>query len=475
MAVHDLRGWLEKVEQLGQLKRVDGADWHLEIGALSALNVRRKDSPVLLFDNIKGYPSGYRVVTGSVSAAATLGLTYNLPANYSDSELSKAMAEKIPQWEGSLDRFAPQAVETGPVMENVLAGDDIDLYEFPTPQWNDLDRGRCIGTGDAVITRDPDTGKVNLGTYRIMVQDKKTTGLHISPGKHGRIHVENYHARGEACPVALSVGHHPLIYGIACNKVSFPEYNYIGAIMGEPVKVIKEEVTGLPIPADSEIVIAGWCPPNKTRMEGPFGEFTGYYASGERSAPVIEVERVYHRNNPIILGSPMQRIPDDSTYHIRTLRSALLHNELVKNGVSDVRGVWGGDGGIRLIVVSLKQRYAGHAKRAALIASQSMTGAYVGRYVIVVDEDIDPSNLEEVLWALCTRSDPEQDIDIIRKCWSTGLDPMIRKPTNAFFNSKAIIDACKPFDWIAEFPRSVELSPELESKMKEKWAKILTL
>jgi UbiD family decarboxylase len=385
------------------------------------------------------------------------------------------MAGIIPQWENSLDKFAPQVVNTGPVMENVLAGNDINVLKFPTPKWNDLDGGRYIGTGNAVITRDPDTGEVNLGTYRVMVHDKNTIGLHISPGKHGRIHMEKYHERGEACPVAVSVGHHPLIYRTACAFMPVPEYNFIGAIMGEPVKVIEEEVTGIPIPAESEIVIAGWCPPDKTRMEGPFGEFTGYFAGGERPIPIIEVARVYYRNDPIILGSPPHRIRDDTTYHGRIHKSAVLYNELVKNGITDVRGVWTDPGGIRLIVVSLKQRYAGHAKRAALIASQSPTGAYVGRYVIVVDEDIDPSNMEEVLWALCTRSDPEKDIDIIRKCWSTALDPIIRKPTNAFFNSRAIIDACKPYDWIDEFPQSVELSPELESRMKEKWGSILNL
>jgi UbiD family decarboxylase len=475
MATYDLRDWLEEVEQLGQLQRIDGADWDQEIGALSALNVRRKTSPVFLFDNIKGYPGGYRVVTGSTANAATVGLTYGLPTNYSDAELSRAMAEKVPQWESRLGKSTPQVVETGPIMENVLAGNDIDVLKFPTPKWNDLDGGRYIGTGNAVITRDPDTGEVNLGTYRIMIHDKNTVGLHISPGKDGRIHLEKHHARGEACPVAVSVGHHPLMYRIACTTVPFSEYSFIGAIMGEPVKVIKEEVTGLPIPADSEIVIAGWSPPGKDKKEGPFGEFTGYYAGGEREIPIIEVERLYHRNTPIILGSPPHRIRDDSTYHGLVIRSAMMYNELVKNGIADVRGVWVGAGGMRLIIVSLKQRYAGHAKRAALIASQSVTGAYIGRYVIVVDEDIDPSNIEEVLWALCTRSDPEKDIDIIRKCWSTALDPIIRKPTNAFYNTRAIIDACKPYDWIDEFPQSVELSPELESRMKEKWGTILNL
>jgi UbiD family decarboxylase len=188
--------------------------------------------------------------------------------------------------------------------------------------------------------------------------------------------------------------------------------------------------------------------------------------------PIIEVERIYHRDNPIILGQGHNRTRNDSSYFFEVTRSAMLYNDLKKNGIPDVRGVWVAAGGTRfLIIISVKQRYAGHAKQAALIASQSLTGAYMGRYVVVVDEDIDPTNMEEVLWALCTRSDPESDIDIIRKCWSCPLDPMIRKPTKGFFNSRAIIDATKPYDWMDEFPTAIEFSPELEERVKAKWGK----
>ena len=129
----------------------------------------------------------------------------------------------------------------------------------------------------------------------------------------------------------------------------------------------------------------------------------------------------------------------------------------------------------QLTIVSIKQRYSGHAKQAAFLASQNRPAAYHGRYVIVVDEDIDPSDIEQVLWALCTRSDPEKDIDIIRRAWSTPLDTMIRKPTNAYFNSRAVIDACKPYEWINEFPEEIKLSPELTERVKKKWGNIVDL
>jgi UbiD family decarboxylase len=470
----DLREWIKKVESLKELKRIDGADWNLEIGAIGALNIKRKDPSALLFDNIKDYPGGYRVLTSSVCSPNRVAVTMGLPTGCTDLELLSIMREKLFEWKGNTGEYAPEFVKSGPILENVDSGKDINMWKFPIPKWHELDGGRYIGTAHSVITRDPDTGDINLGTYRIMVHDEKTTALHISPGKHGRLAYEKYHARGQACPVAVSVGHHPLFYCASCVELPVgAEYGFMGAVTGEPVRVIEEEVTGLPIPADSEVVFAGWVPPGKRRPEGPFGEWTGYYgAEGKRpETPIIEVEKVYHRNEPILIGTLEYGPPSDSTYYRALMTSAILYNELVASNVPDVKGVWISQeaGGQTLIVVSVKQRYAGHAKQAALLTSQLRIGAYMGKYVVVVDDDIDPTDTAQVIWAMCTRSEPSEDIDILRKCWSGPLDPRIRKPTNAFFNSRAIIDATKPFDWKDEFPTDIRLSAELAKKTREKW------
>ncbi len=471
----DLRAWLRKATALKEIDQVDGADWDLEIGAITALNWRKPGYRGLLFDNIKGYPQGYRVLTSSTSNAALVALTFNLPTNVKGLELLQVVRPKLTEWYSNLDKFPPTFVNEGPILENVLSGNSIDLLKFPVPKWHELDGGRYIGTGDAVITQDPDSGQINLGTYRIMVHDSRTTALYISPGKHGRVHYEKYHARGERAPVCISVGHHPLVFRTGCLELPHgAEYSDLGAGSGAPVQVIKEEVTGLPIPVNADIVIAGFSPVGKTKIEGPFGEWTGYYASKDRPAPIVEVERIYHRNNPVIVGSPPGRAPSDSSYFRGIWVSAMTHNELVEAGVPDVRGVWMGEAPQQqFIVVSIKQRYAGHAKQAAVLASQMRRGAYMGRYTVVVDEDIDPTNLQEVLWAMCTRSDPEKSIDIMRRCWSTPLDPTIRKPTNAFYNSRAIIDACKPFEWKDEFPQEIRISPELVARVSEKFKSVL--
>ena len=468
----DLRDWLKKADDIGKLTRIDGADWNLEIGTITAMNLTKPGCPAVLFDDIKDYPKGYRVLSCSTSSAGLVATTLNLPVTDSDLDLLNTVRKKLPEWEADLDKFPPEVVETGPILENVLTGNDVDMFKFPVPMWHSLDGGRFIGTAHAVITRDPDTGDVNLGTYRLQALDKKTTGWFMMPNQHGDIHRKKYHDKGERAPIAVSVGHHPLFFRLSCVELPIgSEYNFAGAIRGEPVKVITEEITGLPIPADSEIVLAGWCPPDTYRTEGPFGEWTGYYGR-QGETLVIDVERIYYRNNPILVGSPPGRPPSSDGAYFRSLfRSALLHNELEKGGIPDVKGVWltKETNGPYIVVVSVKQRYAGHAKQAALLVSQYRLLGRQARYVIAVDDDIDPTNMAEVLWAVGSRSDPVDDIDIIRDAPSDQLDPRIPRDAKALVSSKAIINACKPYAWKDQYPLSVDLEPEVVERVKAKW------
>ncbi|MDP2743600.1 MAG: UbiD family decarboxylase, partial [Dehalococcoidia bacterium] len=449
----DLRAWLSKVEQAEGLKRLDGADWDLEMGCLTALNWA-KNGPALLFDKINGYQAGFRVLTCSLQTMERIALTLGLPPGHTQREYLPLMRESLARWEQNLGKYAPRVVKKGPVMENVMAGEEIDLFKFPVPKWHEKDGGRYLGTGDAVITRDPDNGEINIGTYRVMVHDKRTVGLYINPGNHGRRHMEKYHSRGQPCPVAISVGHHPLLFAVACRK--FPpgtEYQYIGAIRGEPVEVIEEEVTGLPIPTDSEIVVVGWVGPGQTRKEGPFGEYTGYYGDA-RQSPLVQVERVYFRNNPIILGSPPGRDPADTSLYSSLLGSVLYENRLKRSGLQGIKAVYTHRiSGNFFLAVSVTQQYAGHARQVGLQLAAEGVG---GRYVIVVDDDIDVTNIQDILWALSTRSNPERSIDIVRHLPSTPLDPALRKPAEAFFTSKAIIDACRPYEWRKDFAEVIE-------------------
>jgi len=248
------------------------------------------------------------------------------------------------------------------------------------------------------------------------------------------------------------------------------ELNYAGAVRGEPVKVVKSTITGLPLIADAEIIIEGWIKQGETTDEGPFGEWPGYYVSGTTQEPYLKVERVLYRNDPIILGAPPAKPPHDYSYMRTIMKSAMIFDALVSAGIPEVKGVYAPEcgGGRMLVIVAIRQRYAGHARQTGFIASQCREAAYMGKYTIVVDEDIDVTNLEEVLWAVCTRTDPATSIDFIRRAWASKAEPMLR-PGEPAFNSRAVIDACKPFEWIADFPRVAEADPAYLRELEKKW------
>jgi UbiD family decarboxylase len=474
----DLRPWLAEVEKLGELKHVDGADWNLELGAISELNVKKDAPPALLFDQIKGYPKGFRVLTCSTSSPARLSSILRLPIQRNHSGLVAVLRGKPAQWQAAAKDFPVEVVTSGPVLENKQEGADVDVNVFPSPLWHELDGGRYIGTGCSVVTRDLDSDWVNVGTYRAQVLDGKHVALDMVPGKHGRIQYEKYKKAGKRFPVAIVVGGDPLGYLISGIEIPFGmcEWNYVGAILNQPVAVVLGKLTGLPFPAASEIVLEGFVEPNDERAEGPFGEFHGYYPGKAGTAPAVTVERIYFREEPIIVGSPPAKPPNDYSYSKAVMRSALLHDALVAAGLSEVEAVWAHEiGGARMFnVVAIKQRYAGHARQAGHLLSQCGVGAYMSRYSVVVDDDIDPSNLQEVMWAVATRTDPAVDIDIIHRGVGSKNDPMfVAYPYDAPLSSKAVIDACRPWDHLDEFPIVAEASKELQDKTRAKWKDLL--
>jgi UbiD family decarboxylase len=470
----DLRAWLRVVGDLGELKDVRGADWNLELGAISELNVRKDLPPALLFDEIAGYPEGFRVLTCSTSSPARLASILRLGVEGTHHALVQKLRGKPQSWQSAAASYDPVVAETGPIFENVQEDGAVDVFAFPAPFWHEKDGGRYIGTGCCVVTRDFDSDWVNVGTYRVMIHDRSHVGLDMVPGKHGAIQYDKYMKAGKPFPVVIVAGCDPLGYLISGIEVPFGmcEYNYIGAILNEPVSVVKGHSTGLLFPSASEIVLEGWAHPGDERIEGPFGEFHGYYPGKAHPAPVVTIERVYYRNDPILMGSPPAKPPNDYSYSKAVMRSALLFDALLAAGVPDVKAVWAHEiGGARMFnVVSIEQRYAGHAKQAGHILSQCGVGAYMSRYSVVVDEDIDPSNLQEVMWAVATRTDPEVDIDIIKRGMGSKNDPMfVAYRYQAPFSSKAIIDACRPYDHLDEFPEVAEASKDLQEKVRTKW------
>jgi UbiD family decarboxylase len=469
----DLRDWIRVVEHLGELRHVEGASWEWDIGAVTELLDHTPDSPAALFDDIPGYPKGYRVLTNANGTRRRHAVTVGL-----DPETA-THAGLLQWWRGTLKSFRPVApieLGDGPVFEVVQRGDEVDVTQFPTPQWHEGDGGRFIGTASLNIMRDPDTGGINVGTYRNMIHDRNHIGVWISPGKHGRLIRERYLARGERVPICISVGHDPLLFMAACVEglpAELSEYEWAGGVTGRPVETVREPITGLPIPAHAEIVLAGFIDGEDMRVEGPYGEFMGYYASGAPTLPTMTVEAVYHRRDPIILGCPQGKPPHEDNQFLAYLRSCLLWDQLERAGVPDVRGVWCPPIAANrfMTVVSIQQRYPGHARQAGVLAAQVGAAAYMSRYIVVVDEDVDVTDMDEVLFAMLTRSDPKRSIEILTRCWSGPLDPAIPEADRGF-NSRAIIDACRPWEWRQDFAAPVT-TPERQEAIRRKWGHVV--
>lgn len=481
----DLREFLNILKSQSELKEISGADWDLEIGAITELQAADASAPALLFDGIKGYSPGFRIATNLFATEQRSALVLRLPSDLKGLDLVRAWREKI---RGGIKPIDPIDAKDVPVKENIVEGDDVDLYRFPVPRWHEWDGGRYIGTGSMTITRDPDEKWVNLGTYRVMLHDRNTTSFYISVGRHAAIMREKYWSQGRPCPAAICLGQDPTIWAMSVATLPWgvSEYGAAGWLRGKPVEVTSAEETGLPIPAAAEIVLEGEAfPPSvEAREEGPFGEWMGYYVghgkTGKRpNVPVFKVRRIYYRNDPILQGNPPFKPPIPFGVGEHILVSAAIW-DAVEREVPDVRGVWvakeASTWGALFTVISLRQRYPGHAKQAACVAAGCRAGAYMGRFYVVIDDDLDPSKMGDVLWALGTRCDPERSIDVIRETWSSEADPIIspeRKSKGELLGSKALILACKPYPWYEDFPKVNRASPELLARVQEKWGSIL--
>lgn len=474
--VADLREWLEQVEAFGELKKIKGAHWDCEMGPLTQLmhETYKGKTPALLFDEIPDYPKGFRTLYGHFSTPNRVALTLGLPLEMSRIEMVKVYQEKIK----NLKPIPPQYVDDGPVMENIQMGDDVNIFQFPSPRHHEGDKARYIATACAAITKDPERPWYNLGTYRSTVYDEKTIGLQITGGKHGRIHRDKYFARGEPMKVAILVGQDPLFYMLGASPVpeGISELDFAGGIRAEAVKVVRGKYTGFPIPASTEIVIEGETVSGDVKEEGPFGEWTGYYCSQPKKRPCVQVKSVMYRNDPILCCAPQHR-PIDETVLLKSFTgSATIWDNLNKCDIPEVKGVWQHEAGlgVRFLVISIKQRYHGHARQVLHVASSAcQAAAYNGKWVVVVDEDIDPSDMDQVLWAMTTRVDAVEDIDIIKKAWSSGRDPLVL-PEFGNYNNRILLDACIPYHrkLRGDFPAVVDVSEGLKKKLMEKFKEL---
>ena len=356
----------------------------------------------------------------------------------------------------------------------MLTGDAIDIRKFPAQRMWPLDGGKYLGTGDAVVTKCPETGRINVGTYRMMIKGPREVGVYTSPGKDATLDREKWWKLGKPMPIAACYGIDPLLFLVAATSLPKTEceYDYYSGIAGAPIELFTGDVTGLPLPSRAEIILEGFLYPDETFAEGPFGEFTGYYGRPSGATPYMRVEKVRYRDNPTLTCALMADGPSNECgLFWAALRSAGIWADLQKLGVPGIQGVWSipEAAGWGMTVVSIKQMYAGHAPQVMALAAQCTAGAYFGKYVIVVDEDIDPTNVGQVLWAMATRSRPSQSIDILRETWSTFLDPSLNPPEIRPWGSKALINACMDYKHIKTFSKRTKLAKKTYDAVVARW------
>ncbi|QXX30283.1 MULTISPECIES: phenolic acid decarboxylase BsdC [Bacillus] len=441
MAYQDFREFLAALEKEGQLLTVNEEvkpEPDLGAAARAAGNLGDK-TPALLFNNIYGHHDAQvalNVIGSWPNHAMMLGMPKDTPVKEQFFEFAKRYdAFPVPV----------KREETAPFHENEIT-EDINLFDIlPLFRINQGDGGYYLDKA-CVISRDledPDNfGKQNVGIYRMQVKGKDRLGIQPVPQHDIAIHLRQAEERGVNLPVTIALGCEPVITTAASTPLLYDqsEYEMAGAIQGEPYRIVKSKLSDLDIPWGAEVVLEGEILAGEREYEGPFGEFTGHY-SGGRSMPVIKIKRVYHRNNPIFehlyLGMPWT----ECDYMIGINTCVPLYQQLKEAYPNEIVAVNAMYTHGLIAIISTKTRYGGFAKAVGMRALTTPHGLGYCKMVIVVDEDVDPFNLPQVMWALSTKMHPKHDAVIIPDLSVLPLDP---GSDPAGMTHKMILDATTP-------------------------------
>ena len=447
MPYDSLRSYLQVLEQRELLKWVDkevDKDW--EIGSVVRMIFRAMPEEKrygIGFRNIKGFPGG-RVVAGCIAASV---------------EMIAAALECDPDYaaihdlviRGANNPIEPVLVGTGACKEVIVGPDDVDLLSFPVPVWTPgKDAGPYLTP--LWVTKDPDTGRRNIGIRRAQIKGRNKTGvLFGAPDRGGAIHYEKWKSLGKPMPAAIFIGADPVQYLVAPSRYGADELCIAGGIRGEPIQLVKCETVDLEVPASAEIIIEGEIPTGASEPEGPFGEFTGYMAGG-REGPVFHAKCITHRKDPILLGIISQFPPSESSMiKVALLEAGLkkhLSDDLNIPGIVDVHALEAG-GCTAILWISLKKMYVGHVDQA-IFGAMGHFGMSYYKWIVVTDDDIDIRDPFMRDWILAWRVRPQQDMRIISETAPVELDPSSFRSGLALDEikgAKVIIDATRKWDY----------------------------
>jgi 2,5-furandicarboxylate decarboxylase 1 len=429
----DMRTWINQLEEAGLLARIKKAvDPRTQMGAL----LWQARDRALLFENLSGFPN-WRCLgqaPGDVSLAPVAFGTHR--------------DEMVPEFVRRTERLGTtRLMNSGPVKERIITGDKVDVTKMPIHQAGIRDGGPYIGSG-LMITKNPETGRRNLSFHRLQMKDSKKFGILLYP-RHAWANYQMYEAQDKPMPVAIMIGHHPMYYFAAATTTQYgvDELEIASALLKEEVELVKCETVDLEVPAHAEIILEGEIPPKTREQEGPFSEFQDYYLTGAGMNPIVNIKAVTMRGDAIFKNVQNGTEVEGCVYHKVPMSAQILRRIRTVGGFADVKNVLVLPG-IFGVVVQMTPRYYGEARNVLLSV---LSSEYQHpKVAIAVDEDVDIFNYAEVLWAISTRVNPEQDIIVIPGAKIHAMDPSCPEfgapgaPGWHRIGGKVIIDATKP-------------------------------
>ncbi|HKZ50324.1 MAG TPA: UbiD family decarboxylase [Dehalococcoidia bacterium] len=468
MAIKSTRQFIAALQKTGDIVEVNReVDWDLEVGAV-VRRLNETQGPAALFNKVKDYPEGYRILGAPLATYRRMAIAMSLPPETPirevRSEFERRMASPV--------RPVLIRREDAPCKQNILMGEDIDLFRFPVPIVHDGDGGRYIGTWHAVIARDPDTGWVNWGMYRVMVYNFHIiTAQHQPFTDHWSI-VQKYFARGKPAPVVIAISMDPMSTLMAMTPIprGVDECEFAGGLLEEPVELVKAELSDIPVPAHAEIIIeAELTSPNFRLIEGPFGEFTGYRSSPRAPRNAYMVKAVTFRNDPILTVSNMGVPVDDGHIGMSLGMGWDIKKRLQGAGVPITDVYMPPEAAGLICVVGVRPLYNGIAAQVGNIIGMAATN--IPPHIIVVEDDVDPFNMQEVIHALGTKCHPLRGITIRPREAATPLTPFLSLEERKWaIGPKAIYDCTWPLEWSreTEVPPKVSFENVYPAAIKEK-------
>ncbi len=440
MVFDDNRQFIQALERTGDVVRIkQEVDWDIEVGSI----IRRTNElkgPAVLFEKLKDYPPGYRIFGSPLGTHRRLAIAMGLQPDAHPKGIQNEFESRIQ------DTIKPVVTSEAPCQENVLLGEDVDLYRFPAPMVHYGDGGRFMGTWHLVVTKDPDSDWVNWGIYRMMIFNKNHIGVHLTLGNDGgKIFLRKYAPKKEPMPVAVAIGADPLSSMMGCAYVGRgrSEADFAGGLRGRPVELVKCRTNDLLVPAHAEVVLEGEVLPYFT-FEGPFGEFPGY-RSGLSLHPVMRVEAITYRHAPILTMTCVGIPVDDGDICQNMAAAVGLKKRLREHGVPVADVHVPPEGASHLAVVSLK--VPGNQVMDQ-VADFGFVPALGEVKIMLVNEDIDIYDLDQVCHAFATKCHPARGIKVVEHPYAVPLTPFLSHAERAAGKGcRVIFDCTWPSEW----------------------------